>query len=185
MMLALFVALAVTAPTAVEATGMEPQLRIIREAAAERRWPITCVGHDGEQGVVRIGVPAGTSREVVDGFIQSISSVASEAGDLGLNARNETCDREPVRMEASPPVRQLLFIAGQPEPRFLAVAKECGFSRAYWRATSDKDVAALGGALDIKKYSTVLDAGENTAARYGPTVCFMKMRPHLPRAESR
>ena len=170
---------------AVEATGMEPQLRVVRQAAAERSWPITCVGHAGEEGVVRVGIPRGTPHEAVDGFIETLRPVASSVGNLGVDPTKRSCDREPVHDGRSAPVRELIFTTGERDPRLLAVAQQCGYSRAYWRPTSPDDVLKLGGRLDAKKYPTTLDAGEDAATRYGPMICFMNMRPHLPRVPNR
>jgi hypothetical protein len=156
---------------AIEATGMEPQLRLIREQAAKRAWPITCMGHAAEEGVVRIGVPSGTSAEALDGFTEALKSVASSIGNLGVNPSKQTCDREPVRTESPGEARALIFTTGE-DPQLLRVAQECGFANAFWRATRPEDVASSRGQIDAKKNPTTLDAGENASARYGPLTCF-------------
>jgi hypothetical protein len=184
-MFALALALMGDAPMAVAATGMEPQLRVIRQEAAKRGWPITCVGHAGEEGVIRVGVPAGTPREAVDGFIDTLMAVASSAGNLGVDATKPTCDQEPpVRGDSSnQPVRTLIFTAGDRDARLLTVAHECGFAHAYWRATRPEDIARFNGQVDAKKYPVTLDAGENADARLGPVTCFVNLgtRPLLKR----
>ena len=174
-MFALGLALLGAAPMAVEATGMEPQLRLVRQQAAQRGWPIVCVGHAGEEGVVRVAIPSGTSRQAVDGFIEAATSVASSAGSLGVNASKQSCDREPVRVESSNPVRTLFFTTGVREPRLLAVAHDCGYAKAFWRTTRPDDVARFGGQLDAKKYFNTLDADEDAAARPGPLACFIQI----------
>ena len=173
-MLALALALGGAAPMAVEATGMEPQLRVVRQEAAKREWPITCVGHAGEEGVVRVGIPSGVPRETVDGFIKALTPVASSVGNLAVDASKETCDHEPVQQGSSEPVRTLIFMA-DPDARLLTVAQECGYAKAYWRPTQPQDVAKFKDQLDAKKYSTTLDAGEDAGARYGPMVCFLNI----------
>jgi hypothetical protein len=174
-MLAFALVLVVSVPMAVQATGMEPQLRIIREQAAKRNWPITCVGHSGEEGVVRIGVPAGTPSQAVDDFEETIKGVASSWGNLGVDATKATCDQEPVRVVGEGEMRTLIFTAGEPDPRLRAVAHDCGFPKAYWRATAPDDVARFGGRVDVKKFSNTLDAGENIVTHYGPMLCFLNM----------
>jgi hypothetical protein len=179
-------ALALTASSmAVEATGMEPQLRVIRQAAAERSWPITCEGHAGEEGVVRVGIPLGTSRAAVDDFIETVRPVASSVGNLGVDPTKQSCDREPISGGSSAPVRNLIFTTGERDPRLLTVARQCGFWSARWRPTTPEDVLKVGGRLDAKKYPTTLDAGEDVTTRYGPMICFLNMRPHLPHVLNR
>ena len=173
-MIALGFALTGASPIAVAATGMEPQLRVIRQEAAIRQWPITCVGHAGEEGVIRVGVPAGTPDRAVDGFIDAVKTVASSVGNLGVDPTKQSCDQEPVRVESSDVVRDLIF-AEKPDPRLLALAKDCGYSGAYWRQTTTEDVATVGGQIDAKKLPNTLDAGENAGTRYGPMTCFSKM----------
>jgi hypothetical protein len=173
-MFAFALALGGVVPMAVEATGMEPQLRVVRLEATKRGWPITCVGHAGEEGVIRVGIPQGMSRETVDGFIEALRPIASSVGNLGVDATKETCDQKPVQQGSSGSVRTLAFMA-ETDTRLLTVARECGYAKAYWRPTQLEDVAALKGQLDAKKYPTALDAGEDAAARYGPLVCFLNV----------
>jgi hypothetical protein len=174
-MLTFALALMAAAPMAVQATGMEPQLRIIREQAAKRNWPITCVGHSGEEGVLRIGVPAGTSSEAVDAFEEAIKSVASSWGNLGADATKATCDAEPIRVQGSGEMRTLIFTAGERDPRLLILARQCGFWLAYWRPTTPEDLARFGGRISLEKARNTLDAGENIITRYGPMMCFLNM----------
>lgn len=172
-MLAFVLALMAPAPMAVQATGMEPQLRIIREQAAKRNWPITCVGHSGEEGVLRVGVPAGTSNEAVYEFEKAIS-VASSWGNLGVDATKTTCDQEPaLRVEGGGEMRALIFTAGERDSQLLATAHDCGIPKAYWRATDQEDLARFGGRLE--KLSNTLDAGENILSHLGPMLCFVNM----------
>ena len=173
-MLAIGLALMSASPMAIEATGMGPQLRVIREQAAKRAWPITCMGHAGEEGVVRIGVPSGTSAEAVDSFTETVKSVASSIGNLGVNPSKQTCDREPVRTESPREARALIFTAGE-DPELLRIAQECGFANASWRATTPEDVESSRGQIDAEKNPTTLDAGENATARFGPLTCFLKI----------
>lgn len=173
-MFAFALALGGAAPMTVEATGMEPQLRVVRQEAAKREWPITCVGHAGEEGVVRVGIPSDVARETVDGFLEALTPVASSVGNLGIDASKKSCDQKPVQTRSSEPVRTLTLM-GEPDARLLAVAQECGYAKAYWRATQPEDVAKFRGQLDTKRYSATLDAGEDAAARYGPLICFLNI----------
>ena len=165
---------------------MEPQLRVVRQEATKRGWPITCVGHAGEEGVIRVGVPAGTPRRAVNGFIEAVTPVASSVGNLGVDATKQTCDQEPPILEgegSDQPGRTLTFTAGQRDARLLSVAHDCGFTHAYWRATIPQDVERFNGKVDAKKHALTLDAGENANVRYGPMMCFLNMgiRPLLER----
>jgi hypothetical protein len=184
-MIALALAAMSVVPAAVEATGMEPQLKVIRLEASERSWPITCVGHAGEEGVLRVGIPPGTPPKAVEEFTDAISQVASSVTGVDPESSKKSCDLDPPYGESSGPVQQLMFATAGPDPGFLKAAQECGFSRAYWRPTGAADLASFGGRLDPKKYPMVLDAGEDATKRMGPTVCFMQMRPHYPRASPR
>jgi hypothetical protein len=176
------VALTAAGPTALEATGMEPQLRIIREAAAARKWPVTCEGRAGEEGVIRIEIPPGVPSEQMDAFENSIKLVASSWGSLGVNAKKPTCDREPVRSEgADPPAHILIFGNGEEDPRLVTLARECGYATAYWRAVRAEDYAWFGGTLDKYHAKTALDAGESLN-RYGPMTCF-RLMSHRARKE--
>src|SRR5690348_13258753 len=103
-MFALLAAAAAT-PIAIEAVGMEPQLRIVRQEAAKQGWPITCVGRAGEQGVLRVQVRDGTPRSVVDGFIEALTPVVASVGNLGVDPTKRSCDQAPVTGSSSRPVR--------------------------------------------------------------------------------
>jgi hypothetical protein len=175
LMLAFALTLMAKAPMAVEATGMNPQLRFIRQEAAKRKWPITCVGHSGEEGVLRIGIPPSTPSQAVDDFERAIQDVASSWANLGADAKKATCNREPVRQSVDGVVQVLILSAHGRDPRLLAVAHDCGFPEAYWRATAPEDLARFGGRVDLNKFSNALDAGENVATHYGPTMCWVNM----------
>ena len=153
---------------------MEPQLSVVRLEAAQRKWPITCVGHAGEEGVVRVGIPFGVPRKTVDGFIDALTPVASSVGNLDVDANKKACDHEPFQKRSSVPVRTLTFMTN-PDARLLTVAQECGYAKAYWRPTQPADVTKFKVQLDAKKYATTLDAGEDADARYGPLVCFLNI----------
>lgn len=174
-MLGIALALAGTATAAVEATGMEPQLRIIRQEAARRGWPVICVGHAGEEGVIRIGVPPGTPRATIDSFDDQLMKVASSVTGLE-ETKSTTCDLQP-RMESPESTRVLMLATGpgQKDAGLLAVAQECGYTRAYWRPTRPEDVARFGGKVDWKKWPITLDAGEDASARRGPLICFANL----------
>ena len=179
-MMTFILALAAVSPTAVQASGMEPQLRIIRQAAAERTWPITCVGHSGEEGVVRIAIPAGTPDAAVNSFIVVVKSVASSFGNHRVD--RQSCDETPPLVEGGVPVRHLVFTTER-DQGLLSVAQECGYSKAFWRSTTPDDTTGVRGRLATKKYPNTLDAGENAAARNGPLMCFLAMSARLRKSD--
>lgn len=181
-MLALALALSTGLPAAVEATGLQPQLRLIREQAAKLGWPITCVGHAGDEGVIRIGVPNGTSSNAVENFEADLIGIASSVTDVPPDADQEHCDRKPTRTESSgPPSRTLIFWPGaefntdDKASRLLAVAHDCGFPNAHWRPIRPEDVEQFSGKIDPNKDSMVLDAGRDTRTLYGPIICFLNL----------
>lgn len=181
-MLAMALALSTAVPAAVEATGMEPQLRLIRDQAAKLGWSITCVGHAGDEGVIRIGVPNGTSSKAVDSFEAGLIGIASSVSNVPPDADRDHCDREPTRTETSGPPDQTLTFwpgaelkTGDKASRLLTVARECGFPNARWRSTQPEDVARFKGRIDSRKFSMVLDAGRDTRTLYGPIICFLNL----------
>jgi hypothetical protein len=155
---------------AVEATGMEPQLRVVRQAAANRGWPITCVGHAGEEGVVRVGIPPGTSREAVDGFIDALTPVASSVGNLGVDPSKQSCDHEAVNDGDTTPQRALAFGDAQTLYALQSIARECGYLRAYIRprsAADDKVFFAWSVSPPNQTLDHTLDSGDDEPSRYG------------------
>lgn len=174
-MIGLALALAADARMAVTAAGMEPQLRLIRLEAAKEGWPITCVGHSGEEGVLRIGVPPGTPRKNVDAFVASLMTVASSVSDRSTDATKQTCDQEPLVQDRLPSTRALFLVTRDPDKMLQEVARECGYSHAFWRHTRAEDLARFKWRIGTSKYSFALDAGEDAAARNGPLTCFQQM----------
>ena len=92
-----------------------------------------------------------------------------------MDADNTSCDHEPVGADRSDPAQILAFTADERHARLLAVAQDCGYADAHWRATKPEDITRFRGQVDPSKFSTVLDAGENAVARYGPLTCFKKI----------
>jgi hypothetical protein len=122
-------------PVAIDATGMDPQIRLMREQAATQSWPITCMGHAGEEGVIRIGIPPGTSNETVERFEAVIRPVASSTQPIYPDNPEKGCDHKPIIMEsAGSPESVLTFSAGGEDAQLLGVARDCGYARAHWRS---------------------------------------------------
>ena len=174
-MFSAFVTLLISAPAAIEFAGMPPQLQIIRAAASRRRWKITCEGHQGEEGVIRIGLPANTTDAALDSFDAEVHEIASTSGTLNkTDAWKPTCDLQPPTLERdskSPPMTVLAVASVNYLPRLLTVAKMCGFDRAYIRPWSKDDLYGRPVPAEWK----VLDAGEDTVGRYGPTICYLNL----------
>ena len=150
---------------------MPPQLAIIRDKAANRGWQVICQGRSGEEGVVRVAVPSGTSRVDADSFQTEIQRVASSTSPVSAEAaRQPGCDRDPTA--TSGPEQQFALAFGPSDylAKLIDIAKACGFSKAYVRPMRQGD-----GPPDIRLEWSTLDAGENVTPRYGPTVCFLNL----------
>ena len=169
-MLLLITALAAASATvAVDAAGMEPQLRVIREAAGQRSWPITCQGHAGEEAVIRIGVPSGTDQTQVDGFVASVGETASVWRELRAGeALRPGCDLDEPKETANFSQRALAFGNHEELVRLEATARQCGFGNARIRPWIAKD----SPWLKPRAGWFALDAGEDSVSRYGPLMCF-------------
>lgn len=169
MMIALLLALAAPEPRALEASGMEPQLRVVREEAAKRKWPILCEGLYGDQGTVKVAVPSDASEAERASFWEVMASVASSYGD----SVELTCEKVTLPVDDSVDLRTLFLTTTDHSDRLLKVARECGFTKAFWRPARPEELAPFEGHVpNLKKYSIALDAGENALARYGPLSCF-------------
>lgn len=175
MMLATALLLAVASPIAVDVAGMEPQIEIIRRDAGDRRWQITCEGHAGEETVLRLKFPPNISEEAIRTYFETEQYVGSSTLFYD-NERlpPERCDNKPVTSSASSPARVLSFGPREPLMRLAELARACGFKQAVVRERERDDLPA--GAVQIKGDWMTLDAGEDITSRYGPTVCFIKMR---------
>ena len=174
-MLLLMMAIAAAPPVAADATGMEPQLTIIRRDAAERGWAIICEGRSGEEGVVRLAFPPDTTREAIDAYFDPNRYVGSSAhfysseGDLPSG-----CDHEPPTISASQPVRTLAFGPRGHLDRLAELARACGFARAAVRERRNGDLPE--GTTGMPEDWLTLDAGEDIGSRYGPSLCFLNIQ---------
>jgi len=167
--LALLLAAGAAEPETLVASGMEPQLRVVRQEAARRHWPILCEGSYGDQGEVKIDVPAGTPEAEIDSFRELMASVASSYGD----AVERVCERVLLAPDVSGPRVTMLYIGvDKDDEQLLRVARECGYAKAHWRPARVEDMGRYKGQPQLTKYFFVLDAGEDLLARYGPLTCF-------------
>jgi hypothetical protein len=173
MMLALLL-LQSTPPVAIEVTGMAPQIAVARRTAAGRAWPVTCEGRSGEEQVLRLALPEGTTREAIVALLEHrVSSIHYYYREDEQPGR--TCDPEPVVSSSSGAPFSTLAVG--PEDRLAPLAEvawACGFSRARIRDWRARDLPA--GASGLQPGWRTLDAGEDYSRRYGPTICYIQMR---------
>jgi hypothetical protein len=160
-------------PVAVDVAGMAPQLAVIRSDAAGRGWRITCEGNSGEERVIRIAFPAGTSRETVmayfgPGMIGSTMSYYSLA-----RPAPESCDRQEPGQGSGDPVRLLGFGPRAVIEPLVGVARSCGYAGAGIRVRRRGD--RIPAAIAMHRDWLVIDAGEDAGRRYGPMICWVQM----------
>ena len=166
---------ALTAPAGIDATGMDLQLRVIRNLAAQRGWSIVCEGRAGEEGVVRLKAPAGTGPDGIKAFSDEALKAASSAEPITAEeATSKTCNQEAMSDGDVARQRALAFGPAAQLDRLQAIARECGYQHAYVRPrnTADADVFF---AWTLPPPTHTLDSGEDAPSRYGPRVCFMNM----------
>lgn len=166
---------AVAAPVGIDATGMEPQLRIVTSMAAQRGWSVTCEGHAGEEGVVRLKAPPGTDERDIKAFADSVIKVASSAHYVtAQEATSPTCEREPVSDSNAAPQHVLAFGPVTQLNALVHIARECGYQHAYVRPRMAADDSAPS-AYWLGPPTFTLDTGDDAPSRYGPRVCFMNL----------
>jgi hypothetical protein len=166
---------AIAAPIGIDATGMEPQLRIIKSIATQHGWSVTCEGHAGEEGVVRLEAPAGTDASGVKVFADSIIKVASSTNAItAQEAASKTCDREAMSDGNTAPQRALAFGPASALGSLATIARECGYQHVYVRPRNAADDDA-SSAYWVGPPTDTLDTGEDVPSRYGPRVCFMNL----------
>ena len=178
----LFLSLALAAPpVAVDVTGMAPQIEIIRRDVVERGWQITCEGRSGEEQVVRLAFPPGTSDEAIQSYFDPQAPLGSSSRFYGPDETPpERCDREPATTTSSDP-RSVLAIGTRDSLEHLAsIAHACGLERASIRQRGTEDVPpGITGVVG----DWTLDAGEDVTPRNGPMICLLQMQ--LRASESR
>ena len=163
---------------AVDVTGMEPQIEIVRHDAADRGWQITCEGHAGEEQVLRLALPRRAPQAAAIAYF--------ERGDhLGSSRRfyyegdplPQGCDQEPPSFSASEAIRVLAFGRRERLTRLASMARRCGFTRPEVRERRQNDLPPWSrrGHDDW----LTLDAGEDARARPGPLMCFIQMQTRV------
>jgi hypothetical protein len=180
---------AAAAVIALDLTGMPPQVSEIRAIAAEHHLPLLCNGVEGDQQVVRVGLPRGQStREYVD-LQEQFESISSRLRAIdAAEAASRRCDYEPAdfHSEGSPfgdsllasATSDLTFGPAELLQMFKPIAIACGFDHTFIRPLDEIDHRFIGMATNVSKIQpdwVVLDAGEQVAGRYGPQVCFLKL----------
>ncbi|MBV9841549.1 MAG: hypothetical protein JOY99_08485 [Sphingomonadaceae bacterium] len=170
--------LASSSPTAADVTGMKPQLEVIRRDAAERRWQITCEGRAGEETVLRLNFPKRISGETVRAYFENKRYVGSSTHYFYRETLSpNSCNGEPITTAGSGFVRVLSVGPRATLVGLAELAKAC-FTNAVIRERKRDDLPEA--AAQAKSDWMTLDAGEDVTSRYGPTVCFIKMRANQP-----
>ena len=178
-------AAASSGPLIVDIAGMPPQLNVIRSAAAKNGWAIICEGRSGEEGTLRLRARRGASSEALRIFVDDPNRVGS--GDwvdgFGGDHLPTSCDHEPPVVSGDGEELSVLEagLAAEVGPA-LPIAKACGYSLAVIRLWRDTDMPGVQKPAAEEWVS--LDAGPNASKRYGPLICFVQMRLHVPRPES-
>ena len=171
----LLMSAALVASVGIDATGMQPQLQAIRTLAAQRSWSITCEGHAGEEGVVRLKPPLGTGESDIKAFADEVLKIASSVEEVSpANAAAKTCDGKAMSDGDVAPQRALAFGPAAQLSSLRGIARACGYRRAYVRARNAADDKVFF-AWSLPPPSHTLDSGEGGPSRYGPRVCFMNM----------
>src|SRR6476619_6735500 len=166
---------ALVAPVGIEATWMEPQLRAIRSLAAKRGWSVTCEGHAGEEGVVRLRPPAGTDENGMKAFADDTLKIASSVQDISpQEAAAKMCDGKAMSDGDVAPQRALAFGPATQLGSLQAIARACGYQHTYVRLRTAADDNVFF-AWSLPPSTHTLDSGEDAPSRYGPRVCFMNM----------
>jgi hypothetical protein len=177
-MLPLLISLAFTtpnsdaAPVAVDVAGMGPQISVIRRDAALRNWRISCEGHSGEETVIRLIFPAGTSGATVMAYFGPGSLGSSKRFYSLTDPPPDGCDEEPSTTSGAP-LRQLGFGPPSLMATQASVARACGFAGVRLRARRRDDV--IPAAFASHRDWLILDAGEDALARTGPLLCVVQM----------
>lgn len=159
---------------AVDVTGMEPQIAIIRRDAARLGWRVTCEGTAGEERVLRLTIPAG-SEEAVRSYFDPHDHIGSSTRFYSReDMPPERCDQDPPTTSSSSPSFVLAFGPRELLTPLADVARACGFTLTAIRERRQQDVPQ--GTPGLQDDWLTLDAGEDTTPRYGPTICFVQMR---------
>jgi len=168
----LLLAVAAVRPLAVDVTGMPPQLAIIRHDAAQRGWRVTCEGQSGEEKVLRLEFTPSDTAESVSGYFTGPAHIGSSTRFYDKNSvPSLPCDIEPPTTSGDP--SQVLAIGDRNKLiPLMAMAKDCGYSKVVIRKFDRADLISAKAPEDL----LTLDAGENTAERYGPAICFVQLQ---------
>jgi len=170
-MLYLFMLSAAT-PVGLEASGMRPQIRAIETFAVDSGWKITCRGRSGEEEVVRLMSPNSATPQQIDEFSERVFAIASRVVTIDSDrALSQSCDQEPIELETGGELGVLAFGPPATIERLKSIAVECGFNSSFIRQWRDEDPPAAKKEGDW----VVLDAGEDSGSRYGPTSCFLNI----------
>jgi len=176
-MLHLLLSIAAAPPVAVDVSGMEPQLAIVRREAAAQGWRISCEGRSGEQGVLRVHFPPEAADEATRLFTARRRGIGAshlfyQAGDVIPG----DCDQPPVTISApaSASDRVLAFGPREVMEESAHIARDCGFAAVAVRPGREEDPPA--GAHSLYPDWFALDAGEDIGARHGPFICFIQIQ---------
>lgn len=148
--------------------GMEPQIAIVRAYARERGWPTICEGRSGEALVLRVRATGSSPDELGRLQIEGILPVSGQWFAESFDPSG-SCDLPPVEGWASAPIHVLAFSAPDLTPRLVALAKSCGFTKAFDRMAAASDFPSPKTG---RKGWSIIDAGEDVSSRIQPINCF-------------
>jgi hypothetical protein len=134
-------AIATRGVIAVDVTGMEPQVAIVRRDATRLGWRITCEGSAGEERVLRLTF---TTRyeEAVRSYFTSQNPIGSSARFYSSqNTPPAGCDQEPPTTSSSHPSSILALGPRELLAPLLDAARACGFTSSAIRQRRQEDVA--------------------------------------------
>jgi hypothetical protein len=158
---------------AVDVTGMDPQLAIIRRDAARLGWRVTCEGSAGEERVLRLTFPNGSETAVRSYFDPQDLIGSSTRYYSRTDKPPERCDQEPGTTSSSRPSSVLALGPRELLTPLVDVARACGFALTAIRERRQEDLPQ--GWPGLQDDWLTLDAREDTTPRHGPTICFLQM----------
>lgn len=163
---------------AVDVTGMEPQIAIIRRDAADRGWRITCQGRAGEEQVVRLTFPSSTHQQDLDSYFSPQDHIGSSFRFYSPSRLPpDRCDQEaPTTSTSGPPNRVMAAGPLDLMTQLAETARRCGYFNAAVREHRADDSSL---PPELPSEWRILDAGEDVGHRYGPAICFVQMRSRV------
>lgn len=167
----------------VQVAGMPAQLAPLRQHAASRGWEVVCEGISGEETVLRLRLPATTTRVEIDQYFGDPDRPRGNRTSFFYRGMEtpQTCDEEPTIITTLPAsgngavrLNPRLLAVGPPDTiqRLAKVAAECGFPGAQVRPFQDGDVTPRPENVPQDWFSLL--AADEPTTRPGPLGCFVQ-----------